>query len=286
MDALDLARLQFGATTVYHFLFVPLTIGLSPLVAIMQTIWFRTGDQMWFRITRFFGKLLLINFAIGVATGIVQEFQFGMNWSEYSRFVGDVFGAPLAIEGLAAFFIESTFLGLWIFGWDRLPRKIHLLCIWMVAIGTSLSAYFIIAANSFMQHPVAARYNPETGRAELQSIGELLTNPTTLVAFPHVLSGALMTAAGRGASLPGRDDDRTDRTDRLRHRRDGHRRRAGQDHVRAAADEDGRRRRALPGRHRGAVLHPVDRRPLRPEQLWQRAARHRTAGGHLLPGHR
>ncbi len=195
MDALDLARLQFGATTVYHFLFVPLTIGLSPLVAIMQTIWFRTGDRKWFRMTRFFGKLLLINFAIGVATGIVQEFQFGMNWSEYSRFVGDVFGAPLAIEGLAAFFIESTFLGLWIFGWDRLPRKIHLLCIWMVAIGTSLSAYFIIAANSFMQHPVAARYNPETGRAELQSIGELLTNPTTLVAFPHVLSGALLTAA-------------------------------------------------------------------------------------------
>ena len=140
MDALDLARWQFGIITIYHFMFVPLTIGLAPLVAIMQTCWLRTGDEKWLRLTRFFGKLLLINFAIGVVTGIVQEFQFGMNWSEYSRFVGDVFGAPLAIEGLAAFFIESTFLGLWIFGWDRLPAKIHLATIWMVAIGTWLSA--------------------------------------------------------------------------------------------------------------------------------------------------
>ncbi|MFV0459235.1 MAG: cytochrome ubiquinol oxidase subunit I [Actinomycetales bacterium] len=195
MDVLDLARLQFGATTVYHFMFVPLTIGLSPIVAILQTIWYRTGDEKWFRITRFFGKLLLINFAIGVATGIVQEFQFGMNWSEYSRFVGDVFGAPLAMEALAAFFLESTFLGLWIFGWDRLPRAIHLASVWAFSIGTWLSAYFIIAANSFMQHPVGARYNPETGRAELESIGAVLTNPTTLVAFPHVISGALLTGA-------------------------------------------------------------------------------------------
>lgn len=194
MEALDLARLQFGATTVYHFLFVPLTIGLSPLVAIMQTFWWRTGDQRWYQLTRFFGKLLLINFAIGVATGIVQEFQFGMNWSEYSRFVGDVFGAPLAIEGLAAFFLESTFLGLWIFGWDRLPRPVHLACAWAFAIGTWLSAYFIIAANSFMQHPVGVRFNPETGRAELNSISTMLTNPTTLAAFPHVIAGALLTA--------------------------------------------------------------------------------------------
>ncbi len=194
MDALDLARLQFGATTVYHFLFVPLTIGLSPLVAIMQTLWWRTGDERWYQLTRFFGKLLLINFAIGVATGIVQEFQFGMNWSEYSRFVGDVFGAPLAIEGLAAFFLESTFLGLWIFGWDRLPRGVHLACAWAFAIGTWLSAYFIIAANSFMQHPVGVHYNPTTGRAELDSIATLLTNPTTLTAFPHVIAGALLTA--------------------------------------------------------------------------------------------
>ena len=190
-----MARLQFGATTVYHFFFVPLTIGLSPLVAVLQTIWFRTGDLKWFRLTRFFGKLLLINFAIGVATGIVQEFQFGMNWSEYSRYVGDVFGAPLAMEALAAFFIESTFLGLWIFGWDRLPRAIHLACIWLVAAGTWASAYFIIAANSFMQHPVGAVHNPETGRAELTSIGALLSNPTTLVAFPHVITGALLTGA-------------------------------------------------------------------------------------------
>ncbi len=123
MDALDLARWQFGITTVYHFIFVPLTIGLSPLVALMQTFWVRTGNERWLKLTKFFGKLLLINFAIGVATGIVQEFQFGMNWSEYSRFVGDIFGAPLAMEALAAFFIESTFLGLWIFGWDKLPEE-------------------------------------------------------------------------------------------------------------------------------------------------------------------
>jgi cytochrome d ubiquinol oxidase subunit I len=194
VDALDLARWQFGIVTVYHFMFVPLTIGLAPLVAIMQTIWVRTNDERWLRLTRFFGKLFLINFAIGVATGIVQEFQFGMNWSEYSRFVGDVFGAPLAIEGLAAFFIESTFLGLWIFGWDRLPRKVHLATIWLAAIGTWLSAYFILAANSFMQHPVGVRFNPESGRAELTSIWTLLTNSTTLATFPHTVAGALVVA--------------------------------------------------------------------------------------------
>ncbi|MFZ5872290.1 MAG: cytochrome ubiquinol oxidase subunit I, partial [Actinomycetota bacterium] len=193
MDPLDLARLQFGVTTVYHFMFVPLTIGLAPLVAILQTAWYRTGDERYYRLTRFFGKLFLINFAIGVVTGIVQEFQFGMNWSEYSRFVGDVFGAPLAIEGLAAFFVESTFLGLWIFGWDRLPRRVHLATIWAVALATWASAYFIIAANSFMQHPVGVRFNPESGRAELESIWALLTNVTTLAAFPHVVTGALLT---------------------------------------------------------------------------------------------
>ena len=194
MDALDLARWQFGIITIYHFMFVPLTIGLAPLIAIMQTFWFRTGDEKWLRLTRFFGKLFLINFAIGVVTGIVQEFQFGMNWSEYSRFVGDVFGAPLAIEGLAAFFIESTFLGLWIFGWDRLPRGVHLATIWMVAVGTWLSAYFILAANSFMQHPVGVIYNPERGRAELTSIWALLTNNTALATFPHTVAGALVVA--------------------------------------------------------------------------------------------
>ena len=194
MEALDLARWQFGITTVYHFIFVPLTIGLAPLVAIMQTVWVRTGDERWLRLTKFFGKLLLINFAIGVATGIVQEFQFGMNWSEYSRFVGDVFGAPLAMEALAAFFVESTFLGLWIFGWDRLPRKVHLACIWAVAVATNLSAYFILAANSWMQHPVGAEFNLETGRAEMVDVGAVLTNNTLLAAFPHTIAAAFLTA--------------------------------------------------------------------------------------------
>lgn len=194
MDVLDLGRWQFGITTVYHFIFVPLTIGLSPLVAGLQTAWVRTGDEKWLKLTKFFGKLLLINFAIGVVTGIVQEFQFGMNWSEYSRFVGDVFGAPLAMEALAAFFIESTFLGLWIFGWGRLPKKIHLACIWAVALATNLSAYFILAANSWMQHPVGAIFNEETGRAELVDIWAVLTNNTVLAAFPHTITAAFVTA--------------------------------------------------------------------------------------------
>ncbi|MDM7853946.1 cytochrome ubiquinol oxidase subunit I [Cellulomonas alba] len=194
MDALDIARWQFGITTVYHFIFVPLTIGLSPLVAIMQTVWVVTGKSRWLRLTKFFGKLLLINFAIGVATGIVQEFQFGMNWSDYSRFVGDVFGAPLAMEALAAFFVESTFLGLWIFGWDRLPKKVHLLTIWAVALATNLSAFFILAANSWMQHPVGTIYNAQRGRAEMVDIGAVLTNSTLLAAFPHTITAALLTA--------------------------------------------------------------------------------------------
>ncbi|MFY1621126.1 cytochrome ubiquinol oxidase subunit I [Micromonospora sp. WMMD736] len=194
MDALDVSRWQFGITTVYHFIFVPLTIGLAPLLAIMQTVWLVTDNPAWYRLTRFFGKLFLINFAIGVATGIVQEFQFGMNWSEYSRFVGDIFGAPLAFEGLIAFFFESTFIGLWIFGWSRLPRLVHLACIWIVAFGVNASAYFIIAANSFMQHPVGARYNPETGRAELTDFVALLTNNTAIWAFFHVVAGSLLTA--------------------------------------------------------------------------------------------
>ncbi|MDQ7904007.1 cytochrome ubiquinol oxidase subunit I [Phytohabitans sp. ZYX-F-186] len=194
MDALDLARWQFGVTTVYHFLFVPITIGLSFLVAVMQTVWVRSGDERWLRLTKFYGKLLLINFAMGVVTGIVQEFQFGMNWSDYSRFVGDIFGAPLAIEALLAFFLESTFLGLWIFGWDRLPRRVHLATIWAVSIGTILSAYFILAANSWMQHPVGYHFNPETGRAELTDFGAVLTNKVTLVTFPHTLAGCFLTA--------------------------------------------------------------------------------------------
>jgi cytochrome d ubiquinol oxidase subunit I len=194
MDALDVSRWQFGITTVYHFIFVPLTIGLAPLIAVMQTAWVVTGNTAWYRLTKFFGKLFLINFALGVATGIVQEFQFGMNWSEYSRFVGDVFGAPLAMEGLVAFFFESTFIGLWIFGWTRLPRLVHLACIWVVAVAVNASAFFIIAANSWMQHPVGARYNPETGRAELTSIVALFTNNTATAAFSHAVFGAFLTA--------------------------------------------------------------------------------------------
>jgi cytochrome d ubiquinol oxidase subunit I len=193
MSALDLARWQFAITTVYHFLFVPLTIGLGFLVAGLQTAWVRTDRPEYLRATKFFGKLFLINFAMGVVTGIVQEFQFGMNWSTYSRFVGDIFGAPLAIEGLLAFFLESTFLGVWIFGWDRVSKRVHLATIWVAATGTLLSAYFIIAANSFMQHPVGYSVNPTTGRAELNSIFALLTNSTTLAAFPHTISAAFLT---------------------------------------------------------------------------------------------
>lgn len=203
MSVVDLARWQFGITTVYHFIFVPLTIGLAPVVAGMQTAWVVTGNEKWLRLTKFFGKLFLINFALGVATGIVQEFQFGMNWSEYSRFVGDVFGAPLAMEALVAFFLESTFLGLWIFGWTRLPKKVHLATIWLVAIGTNASAFFIIAANSFMQHPVGAEYNPATGRAELTSIWTLLTNNTALAAYPHVIAGAFLTSGTFVAGVAG-----------------------------------------------------------------------------------
>lgn len=191
---MDVARWQFGVTTVYHFLFVPLTIGLSVLVAILQTMWHRTGNERYLKLTKFYGKLFLINFAMGVVTGIVQEFQFGMNWSDYSRFVGDVFGAPLAIEALVAFFLESTFLGLWIFGWDRLPKRLHLASIWAAAIGSTLSAYFILAANSFMQNPVGYRINPDTGRAELTDFVALLTNKVALVTFPHTIASAFLVA--------------------------------------------------------------------------------------------
>jgi len=194
LETLDIARWQFAITTIYHFLLVPITIGLSGFIAVMQTQWYRTGEERYLRMVRFWGKLFLINFALGVATGIVQEFQFGMAWSEYSRYVGDVFGAPLAIEGLAAFFLESTFLGLWIFGWDRLPKKIHLGTIWAVFIGTNLSAYFILAANAWMQRPVGSKFNPETGRAELTSIWEVLTNKTALYAYGHTVTAAVATA--------------------------------------------------------------------------------------------
>jgi cytochrome d ubiquinol oxidase subunit I len=191
MSTLDLARLQFATTTIYHFLFVPITIGLSILVALLQTAWVRRGDEAYLRLTRFFGSLLVINIAVGVVTGLVQEFQFGMNWSTYSRFVGDVFGAPLAIEGLAAFFLESTFLGLWLFGWGRLSKGVHLATIWMVALGASLSAAFIMSANSWMQHPVG--YAHRGGRAELTDIWAVLTNPVFIWGYIHVLLASLVT---------------------------------------------------------------------------------------------
>jgi cytochrome d ubiquinol oxidase subunit I len=195
MDVLEIARWQFGITTVFHFLFVPLTIGLSAIVAIFETAWVRTRNEEWLRLTKFFGKLFLINFALGVVTGIVQEFQFGMNWSDYSRFVGDVFGAPLAVEGLLAFFLESTFLGLWIFGWDRLPAWLHASTIWLVHIGTLFSAYFILAANSWMQHPVGYQYNAATGRAEMSDFQAVMFNKVQLVTFPHVTISAYLTGA-------------------------------------------------------------------------------------------
>ncbi len=201
MSAESLARWQFAITTVYHFFFVPVTIGLAGLVAGLQTAWVRTDAEKYLRLTKFFGKLFLINFALGVVTGIVQEFQFGMNWSAYSRFVGDVFGAPLALEGLLAFFLESTFLGLWIFGWDRLPKRIHLMTIWVAAIGSVLSAYFILAANSFMQNPVGFTFNPERGRAELTDIGAVLTNPVVLVTFPHQIFGCFMVGGAFMAAV-------------------------------------------------------------------------------------
>src|SRR6266487_4640267 len=175
-----LARWQFATTTVYHYLIVPLSIGLTVLVATMQTLAYRKrgtpAGEDWDRATRFWGRIMLVLFALGVVTGIVQEFQFGMNWSAYSRFVGDIFGAPLAMEGLIAFFLESTFLGLWIFGRDILSRRVHLLAIWLVALGTVLSAAFIMAANSWMQHPVGYQISKATGRPQLNDIWAVLTN--------------------------------------------------------------------------------------------------------------
>lgn len=193
LDQLLLARWQFAITTVYHFLFVPLTLGLSILVALMHTQYYRTNNEKYKKMTKFWGKLFLINFAMGVATGIVQEFQFGMNWSEYSRFVGDIFGAPLAIEALAAFFIESTFLGIWIFGWDKLSKKVHLASIWLVAFASNLSAFWILTANSFMQNPQGFVVN--NGRAEMVDFGALLTNPYLWHQFPHVVTAGLTTGA-------------------------------------------------------------------------------------------
>ncbi|MBN9183388.1 MAG: cytochrome ubiquinol oxidase subunit I, partial [Microbacterium sp.] len=195
LDPLLLARWQFGLTTLYHFIFVPLTLGMGLVVAIFQTAWYRTGRVKWLHLTRLFGKIFLINFAMGVVTGIVQEFQFGMNWSDYSRFVGDVFGAPLAFEGLMAFFLEATFLGLWIFGWDRLPKGAHLATIWIAWAGASLSAFIILAANAWMQNPVGYKMAADGSRAELVDFWAVLTNPVALATFPHTMFAAFMFAA-------------------------------------------------------------------------------------------
>src|SRR5512140_2248926 len=193
MSALDLARSQFAITTVYHFLFVPLTISLGFVVASFQTAWFRTNNEKWLKLTHFFGELFLINFALGVVTGILQEFQFGMNWANYSRFVGDIFGAPLAIEALLAFFLESTFLGIWIFGWDRVPKKVHLASIWLTAIGSLVSAIWILIANSWMQNPVGYKINPVNGRAELTDFIAVITNPDLVWTLPHVIAASFLT---------------------------------------------------------------------------------------------
>ncbi len=190
---LDLARWQFAFTSINHFFFVPVTIGLAFLTALLQTAWHRSRREEYLRLTRFFGTLLVINVAIGVVTGLVQEFQFGMNWSAYSRLVGNIFGAPLAMEGLAAFFLESTFLGLWVFGWDKLPRRVHLATIWAVSVGSALSAAFILAANSWMQHPVG--YVIVRGKPQLNDIWALFTNPVFLWGYAKVLFAALVTGA-------------------------------------------------------------------------------------------
>ena len=190
---ISLSRWQFALTTIYHFFFVPLTLGLSILVAVMQSIYVRTGDLEYKKMTKFWGRLFVINFAMGVVTGLVQEFQFGMNWSEYSRYVGDIFGAPLAIEALLAFFLKSTFLGVWIFGWDKLPKRIHLLSIWLVAIGSTISAFWILVANSFMQAPMG--FVEENSRLVMNDFWALIVNPNVWVQFPHTIFSGFTTGA-------------------------------------------------------------------------------------------
>ncbi|MEN8172494.1 MAG: cytochrome ubiquinol oxidase subunit I [Chloroflexota bacterium] len=194
MDPLILARWQFAIVTIYHFFYVPLTLGLSIFIAILETRYVRSGDQIYKVMAKFWGKIFLINFAIGVVTGIVQEFQFGMNWSEYSRFMGDIFGAPLAIEALLAFYMESTFIGLWVFGWDKLSKKMHLATAWLIAIGSNISALWILIANSFMQNPQGYTIDPQTGRALMSDFGALVFNPNVMVQFPHVLSSGIALA--------------------------------------------------------------------------------------------
>ena len=254
MDGLLFARLQFGLTTLYHFFFVPVSISLALYLAIMQTAWYRTGKPKYLKMVKFWSKPFLICFAVGVVTGIVLEFEFGMNWSEYSRFVGDVFGAPLAMEALLAFFLEATFIGLWIFGWDRLPKGLHLVCIWCVAIGTNLSAYFILDGK--LVDAESRRVHLQRGiraERELTDIWAVLTNPVAVVAYPHILIGRIARGRGRhhrdrgvapGAASAHRGHARFAAVRLVhgsggRHRHHHHRRHAGQGDDRSSADEDG-----------------------------------------------
>lgn len=194
LSVLSLARFQFAMTTVFHFFFVPFSIGMALVTAIMETMYVRTKNETYKKMTKFWGKIFLLSFAVGVVTGIIQEFQFGMNWSNYSRFMGDIFGAPLAVEALLAFFMESTFIGLWMFTWDRFKPAVHALMIWLVWLGTTLSAVWILSANAFMQHPTGFAINNTTGRVKLVDFGKVITNPQLWVEFPHVIFGAFTTA--------------------------------------------------------------------------------------------
>ncbi len=193
MNVVDLSRLQFALTSMFHWIFVPLTLGLSIMTAYMETKYVRSGDEMYLRMAKFWGKLFLVNFALGVVTGITMEFQFGMNWAEYSKYVGDIFGAPLAIEATMAFFLESVFIGLWIFGWDRISKRAHALSIWLVALATNLSALWILLANGWMQNPVG--YVLRNNRAEMVDFGALLTNPYGWLKFTHTLASGYVVAA-------------------------------------------------------------------------------------------
>ncbi|HVZ15272.1 MAG TPA: cytochrome ubiquinol oxidase subunit I, partial [Bauldia sp.] len=195
MDVVELSRLQFGLTALYHFLFVPLTLGLALLLGIMESVYVMTGREIWKQMTKFWGVLFGINFAMGVATGITMEFQFGTNWAYYSHYVGDIFGAPLAIEGLMAFFLEATFIGLFFFGWDKLPKVGHLAVTWLVALGSNLSALWILIANGWMQHPTGAHFNPDTMRMEVSDFGAVLFNPVAQDKFVHTVSAGYVTGS-------------------------------------------------------------------------------------------
>lgn len=194
-EVVDLSRLQFALTALYHFLFVPLTLGFSVLLAIMETVYVMTGKEIWRKMVKYWGVLFGINFVLGVATGLTMEFEFGTNWSYYSRYVGDVFGAPLAIEGLMAFFLEATFVGLFFFGWERLSKLQHLLCTWLLALGTNLSALWILIANGWMQNPVGAYFDYQTMRMEVSSFFDILFNPVGQAKFVHTISAGYVTGS-------------------------------------------------------------------------------------------